>query len=239
MNACAPVFLEASVQQFYAYRIYLLNRNFPYLPAAICASSLAAFGSGSVFCKKTLEQPQAPVSHFQKYSVPTLSCKVLCDLLITVGMVYTLLSKRTQVRRTNNVLKLLSIYMINCGTLNLVSTVCCLVLLVKYPSADIYILFFFIMTRLNFCGFMAILNTRDSLRETLEGPDNAVLTFSHLKAHIRPTVPKSAGDTTGISNNMARQGFPPASSDTTHDASMIVFNRDKYAAPDEVATYQV
>ncbi|KAI0247790.1 hypothetical protein BJV78DRAFT_1242660 [Lactifluus subvellereus] len=65
-------------------------------------------------------------------------------------MVYTLLSKRTQVRRTNNVLKLLSIYMINCGTLNLVSTVCCLVLLVKYPGSEIYAPFFFIMTRLNF-----------------------------------------------------------------------------------------
>ena len=69
----------------------------------------------------------------------TLSCTVLCDALITVGMVYTLLSYRTQVRRyfvaehcnihysiyagpharTNNVLNILAIYAINCGTLNL------------------------------------------------------------------------------------------------------------------------
>jgi hypothetical protein len=34
----------------------------------------------------------------QKYSIPTLSCQIVCDLLITVGMVCTLLSKRTQVR---------------------------------------------------------------------------------------------------------------------------------------------
>ncbi|KAH9075022.1 hypothetical protein EDB83DRAFT_2312481 [Lactarius deliciosus] len=45
--------------------------------------------------------------------------EVLCDVLITVGMVYYLMSHRTQFRRTNNVLNLLAIYFINCGTLHL------------------------------------------------------------------------------------------------------------------------
>ncbi|KAH8990656.1 hypothetical protein EDB86DRAFT_2938583 [Lactarius hatsudake] len=56
---------------------------------------------------------------FQGPFTATLSCKVLCDVLITVGMVYTLLNNRTHVRSTNNVLKLLTIYTINCGILHL------------------------------------------------------------------------------------------------------------------------
>ncbi|KAH9079202.1 hypothetical protein EDB83DRAFT_1244812 [Lactarius deliciosus] len=41
--------LEATVQHFYAYRIYLLNGGSPYLPAAISTISLTAFGIGIVF----------------------------------------------------------------------------------------------------------------------------------------------------------------------------------------------
>ncbi len=82
-----------------------------------------------------------PYCHsYQELNIAILYCKVLCDVLITVGMVYYLLSNRTQVRRyvrvrtsqkrhysvytgslarTNNVLNLLAIYAVNCGTLNL------------------------------------------------------------------------------------------------------------------------
>ncbi|KAI9448869.1 hypothetical protein BJY52DRAFT_1309941 [Lactarius psammicola] len=64
----------------------------------------------------------------QELFIATLSCKVLCDILITVGMVYYLLRNRTQVRRTNNVLNLLAVYSINCGTLNLVFAISCVTL---------------------------------------------------------------------------------------------------------------
>ena len=36
---------------------------------------------------------------YQDLCIATLSCDILCDVLITFGMVYTLLSNRTQVRR--------------------------------------------------------------------------------------------------------------------------------------------
>ena len=36
---------------------------------------------------------------YQGFSIGALSCKVLCDILITVGMVYTFLTNRTQFRR--------------------------------------------------------------------------------------------------------------------------------------------
>ncbi|KAI9440981.1 hypothetical protein H4582DRAFT_2074757 [Lactarius indigo] len=109
-----------------------------------------------------------------------LSCGVLSDILITFGMVYTLLSNRTQVRRTNNVLNLLAIYFINCGILHLVFAISCVALLAKFRDSLVYAPSLLITTRLSLCGF--ILNSRDNLRETLNGPAG-VVTFTQLKVH--------------------------------------------------------
>ncbi|KAI9440961.1 hypothetical protein H4582DRAFT_1509283 [Lactarius indigo] len=93
---------------------------------------------------------------FERFFIATLAPGVPCDILINAGMVYYLLSNRSQIRRTNNVLNLLAIYSINCGTLHLVFSVVCLTLFAKYPDTLIYTPTLFIMFRLAFCAFMAI-----------------------------------------------------------------------------------
>ncbi|KAN0138629.1 hypothetical protein V8E53_003617 [Lactarius tabidus] len=199
----SAAFLEVFVQQ-----IYLLRRRSPYLPAAISAISLTAFGEflhsgipldlrlilngllkgfgiGSlVFGVKALEylpEPGIPYQDFLLFIV-TFSCNILCDALITFGMVYALLSNRTHVRRTNKVLNLLAIYAINCGILNLVFDISCITLFAKYRDALIYAPPSFVIIRLYFCSFMAILNSRDSLRETLDGQGGVAITLSQLNA---------------------------------------------------------
>ncbi|KAH8997127.1 hypothetical protein EDB86DRAFT_927607 [Lactarius hatsudake] len=186
-----PVILESFVQHFYAYRIYCLGWRLPYLPIAISVSSLAEVAIGAVYSIHVLVivalffsfsqvlhiafNTQAVASFRNGSFTATLSCKVLCDVLITVGMVYTLLRNRTQVRRTNDVLNLLAIYAINCGILHLMFAIACVVLFATYPNALIYTASFFIMVRLSLCAFMSILNSRDHLRETLDGPGGVVL----------------------------------------------------------------
>ncbi|KAH9016369.1 hypothetical protein EDB83DRAFT_229102 [Lactarius deliciosus] len=124
---------------------------------------------------------------FQGFFVATLSVKVFCDILITVGMVYTLLSNRTRVRRTNSVLNLLAIYAVNCGTLHLVFAISCVILFAKSPHTLKYTPSLLIMVRLSLCAFMAILNSRDNLRETLDGPGGVVSTFTNSR-HARVPV---------------------------------------------------
>ncbi|KAF8266415.1 hypothetical protein EI94DRAFT_1733138 [Lactarius quietus] len=53
----------------------------------------------------------------------TVSCNVVCDVVIAFGLVYTLWRKHTAIRRTNNVLNILAMYTINCGILNLVISI--------------------------------------------------------------------------------------------------------------------
>ncbi|KAH8995889.1 hypothetical protein EDB86DRAFT_1071014 [Lactarius hatsudake] len=204
--------LSVSVQHFYAYRIYRLSGGSPYLPAAIVRScnlfgagthsheqsvtSLTEFSVGIVYSAKILMHIHDPYSgSFKGFFIATLTPKVVCDIFVTSGMVYYLLSNRSQVRRTNNVLNLLAIYSINCGILHLVSAIVCLTLFAKYPDTLIYAPFLFITFRLSLCAFIAILNSRDYLRETLDGPGGVVTTFTQPEFRTGTTVPWGAQGT--------------------------------------------
>jgi hypothetical protein len=232
--ALSAIVLEVSVQHFYAIRIYRLSRGSPYLPAAISAISLTAFGFGIVFGTKVLEAIHSPGNPSQGFFLALVSCNVLCDALITFGMVYTLLGNRTQVRRTNNVLNLLAIYAINCGVLTLVFSIASIILLAMYRNALIYTPSSFIMIRLYFCAFMAILNSRDDLRETLDGPESVVTTFTQLKARSGTPVPGGVQVTTETSTSTTvRGGLPPVkfSSETSFSDGVMAFEGGKHPVP--------
>ncbi|KAH9052321.1 hypothetical protein EDB87DRAFT_531161 [Lactarius vividus] len=222
----STVILESSVQHFYAYRIYRLGWRSPYLPIAISLSSLTEFGIGTAWSTYMMA-----ASFGNGSFTATLSCKVLCDVLITVGMVYTLLNNRTHVRSTNNVLKLLAIYAINCGILHLVFAITCVILFATYPNTLIYTASFFIMVRLSLCAFMSILNSRDHLRETLNGPGGAVVV---TLTQMSTTVPCGARDTTTEASPNTTAAIPKClppvsvSPETPFADSVIPFDRDKY-----------
>ncbi|KAH9027012.1 hypothetical protein EDB85DRAFT_152020 [Lactarius pseudohatsudake] len=193
--ALSSAVLDICVQHFYAYRIYCLSWRSPYLPAAISVISLIEFGLGLAYGTKmsaiivhvlflshtdfahSLKHTRGP-GPLEGFFVATLSVKVLCDVFITVGMVYTLLTNRTRVRRTNSVLNLLAIYAVNCGTLHLVFAISSVILFAKSPYTLKYTPSLLIMIRLSLCAFMAILNSRDNLRETLDGPGGVVSMFT-------------------------------------------------------------
>ncbi|KAH9056710.1 hypothetical protein EDB87DRAFT_1824050 [Lactarius vividus] len=233
-TALSAIIIAVSVQHFYAYRIYRLSEGSPYLPAAIVRLrilfevgthsyeqsivSLTEFGVGIVYSAKILQHLHEPdPGSFEGLFIAALACKVPCDVLITTGMVYYLLSNRSQVRRTNNVLNLLAIYSINCGALHLAFSIVCVTLFAKYPDTLIYTPSLFIMFRLSLCAFMAILNSRDHLRETLGGSGGVVATFSQLRVRMGTSVPYGAQETTEAGTNAAvPKSLPPTlvSSDT-------------------------
>ncbi|KAH9027010.1 hypothetical protein EDB85DRAFT_1893173 [Lactarius pseudohatsudake] len=134
-----------------------MPQDFHLILNRLCEVLGLALSSSSVYTTGILKQ-----THESKLGG---NFPVLCDVLITIGMVYTLLSNRTRVRRTNSVLNLLAIYAINCGILHLLQYT-----LIWTPSL-------LIMVRLSLCAFMSILNSRDNLRETLDGPGGVVSTF--------------------------------------------------------------
>ncbi|KAF8266639.1 hypothetical protein EI94DRAFT_1732569 [Lactarius quietus] len=230
--------LELSVQHFYAYRIYLLSRGSPYLPAAIVCTRRSCLELApthmSMFGVKSLESLHVPGNHLRFdfiFFIATLSCNILCDVLIAFGMVYTLFRNRTHVRRTNNVLKVLAIYAINYGTLGLAFAISSITLVliqihcIHPPS--------FIMIRLHFCALMAILNSRDNLRDTLDG--GVVITFTQLEVRMGTMAPPRAQVTTEASPNAAfPKSLPPfkVSSDESISENGIASDRHQDHIPE-------
>ncbi|KAI9448871.1 hypothetical protein BJY52DRAFT_1228105 [Lactarius psammicola] len=166
---------------------------------------------------------------------------VLCDVLITFGMVYTLLSNHTQVRRTNNVLNLLAIYVINCGTLHFIDSLneacqvsrcahTCTVPLHHDSTLSLRIHVHSSDPRHS----NSVLNSRDNLRETLDGPEGVVTTLTQLEVRTGTTVPWGVQDIAEENTNTAvPKSRPPLSifSNISLSDSVITFDREKYAVP--------
>ncbi|KAN0130233.1 hypothetical protein V8E53_011990 [Lactarius tabidus] len=231
--ALSGSFLEVSVQHFYAYRIYILSGRSPYLPATISVISLTAFGMGMMLSVKGLEHIKLHVAHFRNIYTATMSCLALCDVLITIGMVYTVLRNRVPFpsRSTNNVLNLLAIYAINYGTLNLVFTLSDIILLVVCQNTLIYLVPAFIVVRLYFCSFMAILNTRDNLRATLDRQEIVLGTIPTFTVSDTPGTCGVQVTTESRSNAAVSKTLPPiqvASYGYTSFSGSTVWDGEKY-----------
>ncbi|KAF8270677.1 hypothetical protein EI94DRAFT_1722285 [Lactarius quietus] len=151
-------------------------------------------------------------------------------------MVYALWRSHTLVRRTNNMLNMLSIYTLNCGILNLAFSIPSLILLTMYPLDFTYAPTDFIMIRLYFCAFMAILNTRDKLRDMLDKPDVVVATFTNFKAFTPPgsSVQSDVQVTTEPITKMGDpKSLPPVqmSSYTSFLNGVMASDRETYSLP--------
>ncbi|KAH9033556.1 hypothetical protein EDB85DRAFT_2228348 [Lactarius pseudohatsudake] len=183
------------------------------------------------------------------------SFDVFCDVLITVGMTYTLMSNRTHVRRTNDVLNTLAIYAINCGSLHLVFAITSLILVpfhffappsqtfdspsrtkfARFPNTLIYTTPSFVMVRLSLCAFMAILNSRDHLRETLDRPDGVVVVSLTQTSGRGPQPGAPACETPPSKETPSRAAVPKClppvsvSLDTPFGEDCVIpFDRDEF-----------
>ncbi|KAN0130223.1 hypothetical protein V8E53_011980 [Lactarius tabidus] len=159
-----------------------------------------------------------------------MSCYVLCDVLITFGMVYTVLINRVPIpnRSTNKVLNLLAIYAINYGTLNLVFTLSDIILLAVYQDTFIYLVPTFIVIRLYFCALMAILNSRDNLRATLDRQEIVLGTIPRFRVSDTPGTCGVPATAELSSNAAVSKILPPlqVSSDASSSGS-IALDREK------------
>ncbi|KAI9440982.1 hypothetical protein H4582DRAFT_1940728 [Lactarius indigo] len=226
----SAIILNFMVQHFYSYRILRLGRCSPHLSTMIIVITHTTLGLGMMYTTNVLKYIHEPGNRSQGLYIAALSCTVLCDVLITFGTVYSLLSDRTQVQRTK-VLGLLAIHSLDCGILHLVFSISCLTLLVMYRGTLVYVPCFFIMTQLYPCAVMSILNSQDNLRDTLDGPAGVVATSTQLRVRTATTVLRDVQDPTGVIDNTAVQKSLSVSSDTSFPDSVIVLDGEKYPVP--------
>ncbi|KAI0286212.1 hypothetical protein BC826DRAFT_941703 [Russula brevipes] len=182
IQSIVGVIVTTCIQQFYAIKIFQLSqRKNIRIPLAICMMSVAELGFGIAFAVRSLQigtfSENSPTIPF---GATSLALEVICGAFITAGMVYYIIQQRSGVARTNRVLNLVILYIVNSGALNLVFATLCLITYVKYPTTLIYAPFFFILIRLYPCSFMTILNSRVHIRSRLRGGQGqTIVTVTH------------------------------------------------------------
>jgi hypothetical protein len=193
------VFVTTCIQQFYAIRVYQLSQKKNiYMPLVISAISATELGFAVVFTVKSFQMgTYLDSAQSVPYGASALSLEVLCGIFITTCMVYYVLQQRSGAKRTNRVVNLVILYIINSGALNLVFASTCLVTYVTFPTTLIYAPFFFVLVRLYVCSFITILNSRVNVRSRLRGERHTIVTITHeqvIDGHPHSRLGSSSSD---------------------------------------------
>ncbi|KAH9958664.1 hypothetical protein BGW80DRAFT_140480 [Lactifluus volemus] len=186
--------VAAATQQFYAWRIFKLSMGKIYIPTVIVAITLLELGR-SFFVYKCFQYSAYEEKVLIPYTVTLVSLELACDVIITASMVYYLVMRGSKVKRSStSPARTLALYCVNSGFLVVVFAAVSLATYVCYPQIPIYAPFLFILVHLYSCSFMAILNSRDHLRNAVHA-STAFATFS-VSLTAPTTRPGATGNTT-------------------------------------------
>ncbi|KAJ7751725.1 hypothetical protein B0H14DRAFT_2756576 [Mycena olivaceomarginata] len=159
------------VQFFFAYRIYQLSKNW-IIPVIICILSIGQFGCGIRFTVTAVGVKVTESARTKTWTISGMAISAACDVVITASMIYYLWSEKRQVklsRGMNRTINSLMRYSLNTGFLTTVFALATAITFVENETAFIYGPFFFVLSRMYACSFLAVLNTRHHLREKLNG----------------------------------------------------------------------
>ncbi|KAI9435490.1 hypothetical protein H4582DRAFT_2100316 [Lactarius indigo] len=155
----------ASLQLFYARRVYLVTQSIicPILIAVLVAIS---FSFGVLLTAKELS-----LKRFSRFNTILwgpcvgISAIALAELLIAASLCWYLYRKRTGFARTDSMVMTLMAYSINSGLLTSLLGTAAIISLVVSPSSMIWLAFCWVMGECGVNSMLALLNSRDYIRE--------------------------------------------------------------------------
>ncbi|KAN0127838.1 hypothetical protein V8E53_014343 [Lactarius tabidus] len=162
MNVTINSFVDYLVQLFYARRLYIVSKSI-IIPTIIVLLGTNCLAFGFVFTARS-----SALRVFSRYnSLIGITCiglgsSVVADILIAFSMCWYLYHKRTGFARTDSMIMTLMSYSINSG-------------LLTCTNSMIWEIFFWPMGKIYANSLLAMLNSRDHLRErsTTDKAENA------------------------------------------------------------------
>ncbi|KAH7878519.1 uncharacterized protein C8R40DRAFT_770009 [Lentinula edodes] len=158
------------VQSFYVWRVWKLSNNV-IIAGAIWSLSLAQFGAFLYYVARVFGVPNASDLSLVlgNYAILVNAIGATCDIVIACAMVFYLRQSRTSIKRTNHLLRSITIFTVTTGIVSSVCAIMVLSMAAAYPGTNIELTFYFMLTRLYANSFLATLNVRDHLRELGHG----------------------------------------------------------------------
>ncbi|KAK6975047.1 hypothetical protein R3P38DRAFT_3127733 [Favolaschia claudopus] len=213
-------------QCYYSWQIWTISRNI-YITGIIFLLAIAAFGLGlyvtvHLFLFPTVESIGTHL--FQAVSGPVQAAAGACDILIMVALVYFLRSKRrTNVRRTEEIIDTLVLYAMCRGILTAITQIMFLVLNLAFPTRTFWQPFHQLISKVYVNSILASLNVRKVIRgkgEPERGDTHKTsssgMTNSSTTMHLEFLTPKPTTDSaaTYATQNQAQ---PRGSASVTED----------------------
>ncbi|KAJ7580613.1 hypothetical protein C8J56DRAFT_1029739 [Mycena floridula] len=158
--------LQGIIQMSFAYRIYNLSGKriiFPMIIGIFCTAKTATL-LGFVVNALQLEPLGAQAGpQLKKWSVSTLGCGIICDLIIASCIVHYLRKSSPSFKGTRNAVRLLITYALNTCLLTSVVNLVTMMMWITEDKTMLYDLSYFIGVRLYSCAFMSTLNSRETV----------------------------------------------------------------------------
>ncbi|RPD77440.1 hypothetical protein L226DRAFT_521114 [Lentinus tigrinus ALCF2SS1-7] len=150
---------------FFARRVWMMSRNWLITGIIVVLAFLHFVFTAESFI----------LGRFSKFKTLTwvtclgLGSAAAADIIIAIAMCYYLYTKRTGLKRTDSVVALLMVYSVNSGlTTSIIATIC-VVTFAAMPTNFVWLSFFWIMGKCYVNSFLALLNSRESLRDKVAG----------------------------------------------------------------------
>jgi len=162
--------IDFSVQLFYARRLYIMSNNIV-LPVIISILGAVTFILANYFTAKSFELER--YSNFAPLVWTTcvgMGAASLADIIIALSMCWCLWHKRTGFQRTDSIIMSLVSYCISSGLLTSILAIGTLVSFTVARFSLINEAFFWALGKCYVNSFLAILNSRNSLRD--RSPNN-------------------------------------------------------------------
>ncbi|KAJ8501861.1 hypothetical protein ONZ45_g11996 [Pleurotus djamor] len=161
--ACITVTM---VQGTFAYRVFVLSEKNWWITSVLATLTLCQFAAGIGMSivqsiHNDISALHIPIStilgHFE------FSSTILCDLLISLSLAYYLNRCRSGIRRTENLVDTLIIYVVGIGLLTTVFAILVFVTWIVMPERLIFFTFHSIISKLYVNSLLVTLNARTSL----------------------------------------------------------------------------
>ncbi|KAH7873699.1 uncharacterized protein C8R40DRAFT_1113044 [Lentinula edodes] len=191
------------VQTFYVWRVWKLSKHL-ILPGILWSVCLTQFGLLLYYVYRVSGLTSAAEfsTVMGPYAIATNGTGTAADIFIAAAMVHLLQQARTSIKRTNNVLRAVTIFSVTTGIVTGVCAIFVLSMASAYPGTNIEVTFYFILARLYANSFLATLNVRDHMRD--RSHSGGVITTSDFQVH--PRTNNSAMQLTNASHEL--DNFP-------------------------------
>ncbi|KAA1469756.1 hypothetical protein DENSPDRAFT_928362 [Dentipellis sp. KUC8613] len=177
------------VEVFFARRVYMMSRNW-LITGLIVVLACIHFGLGVVFTVESFILVQ--FSRFPELTWITctgLGCAAAADLLIAFTMCWYLFRSRTGFERTDSMITTLMIYSINTGLVTSIVATGAVIAFAVMPLNFVWLAFFWVLGKCYVNSLLAILNSRDVIREKASAEPGSFVQMSTIRPHPEDHTP--------------------------------------------------